>query len=176
MGVILEHTGRLAKELLTRGNETLIAVLGMTSVVSKICHFIGSFFHHFLTATGTAFAATGGGGLGRPPGAAEAEMDDERSVASVCAIVFFVLALQTGLTSLNPDKRLIRLYQNLCLLITAIFHFIHNMVSPILIGLAASSQVSAKKSVRHDNEFHASSSTKKECPWCAILSLKRKPA
>ena len=70
--------------------------------------------------------------------AAAVASDEERSVASVCAIVFFVLALQTGLTSLNPDKRLIRLYQNLCLLITAIFHFIHNMVSSHLIGLGAS--------------------------------------
>ena len=132
---VLSHTVNLSKEMLTRGNETLLAVLGATSVVAKVCHYVGSFFHHYLmatdlTAAGEVAAAAAGGG-----GVVDAE---ERSVASVCAIVFFVLALQTGLTSLNPDKRLTRLYQNLCLLVTAIFHFIHNMVSSHLIALGAS--------------------------------------
>ena len=129
---VLDHWTNTAKELLSRGNETVIAVLGMTSIVSKVCHYVGSFFHHFLTAST----------------AGSAETDDERSVASVCAIAFFILALQTGLTSLNPDKRLMRLYQNLCLLITAVFHFIHNMVGPILIGLAASSAVNYRRHLR----------------------------
>jgi hypothetical protein len=35
--------------LLTRGAETILAVLGLTSVVSTVCHYIGSFFHLILT-------------------------------------------------------------------------------------------------------------------------------
>ena len=38
-----------AKDLLTRGNETTMAVLGMTSIVAAVCHYIGSMFHFVLT-------------------------------------------------------------------------------------------------------------------------------
>ena len=34
---------------MTRGNETTMAVLGMTSIVASICHHIGSMFHYVLT-------------------------------------------------------------------------------------------------------------------------------
>ena len=130
------------------------------SVVSKVCHYVGSFFHYLL--------------------ASSTENEEEKSVASVSAILFFILALQTGilifkknyglslyifwilwkifknifnftnflawaifcftklmifyfiysqgLTSLEPEKRFSRICKNLCLLLTALFHFIHNNV------------------------------------------------
>ncbi len=88
---LAEAAASLARRLATRGSETIIAVLGMTSVVSSVCHHVGSFFHAVLTA------GVDGGSAG--------EDADEKSVASVSAVLFFVLALQTGLTSLEPDKR-----------------------------------------------------------------------
>ncbi len=69
--------------------------------------------------------------------AAPNENHEEKSVANVSAILFFILALQTGLTSLEPDKRFSRLLKNLCLLLTALFHFIHNNISPVLMSLSA---------------------------------------
>jgi E3 ubiquitin-protein ligase RNF139 len=39
-------------------------------------------------------------------------------VASVSAILFFVLALQTGVTSLDGEKRFHQLCKNFCLLLT----------------------------------------------------------
>ena len=84
----------------------MIAVLGMTAIISSVCHYIGSFFHMLLNA----------------------DEEEEKSVASISAVLFFVLALQTGLTSLESEKRFTRLCKNLCLLLTALFHFIHNMV------------------------------------------------
>jgi E3 ubiquitin-protein ligase RNF139 len=108
---LAQHAAMTAKHLLSRGAETLIAVLGMTSVVSSLCHYVGSFFHFILTMDG-----------------AGAGDDDEKSVASVSAVIFFILAMQTGLTGLDPEKRFARLTKNLCLLLTALFHFIHNMV------------------------------------------------
>ena len=45
-------------------------------MVSKICHYVGSFFHYLLANT--------------------SENEEEKSVASVSAILFFILALQTG--------------------------------------------------------------------------------
>ena len=41
------------QELLTRGAETILAVLGLTSVVSTVCHYIGAFFHLILTSGST---------------------------------------------------------------------------------------------------------------------------
>ena len=52
-------------------------------------------------------------------------VDDDRNMGTMSAILFFILALQTGLTGLEPEKRLVRLAKNLCLLATAVLHFIH---------------------------------------------------
>ena len=98
------------KYLLVRGCETVIAVLGMTSVLSGISHQIGSMMQVFLVV----------------------EDPEDRSIGAVSAILFFILALQNGLTAMEPEKRFMRLYRNFCLLFTAILHFIHNMVSPLL--------------------------------------------
>ena len=66
------------------------------------------------------------------------EDDEDKSVASVSAVVFFVLALQTGLTGMESEKRFHQICKNLCLLLTAILHFIHTMVRPVLMSLSAS--------------------------------------
>ena len=77
------------KELLVRGCETVIAVLGMTSVVSSISHEIGSAIQWFLSS----------------------EAPEDRGIGTVSAILFFILALQTGITGMEPDKRFTRLYR-----------------------------------------------------------------
>ena len=115
-----------AKYLLVRGCETLIAVLGMTSVLSGISHQIGCMMQAFLVV----------------------EDPDDRSIGTVSAILFFILALQNGLTTMEPEKRFMRLYRNFCLLFTAILHFIHNMVHPLLFSLSASRNMSISRHFR----------------------------
>ncbi len=44
--------------------------------------------------------------------------------------------------------RFSRLCKNLCLLLTALFHFIHNMVSPVLMSLSASHNYNSRRHVR----------------------------
>ena len=88
----------------------------MTSVVSSLSHWLGIVFQLLL----------------------KTEEDDEKSVASVSAVLFFVLALQTGLTGLEKDRRFHQIAKNFCLLMTAILHFIHSMVQPVLMSLSAS--------------------------------------
>jgi len=56
----------------------------------------------------------------------------------VSALLFIVLALQTGLTGLDPEKRFVRLCRNFCLLFTVVLHYFHNIVNPLLIWLSAS--------------------------------------
>ena len=75
------------QKLLVTGCETLIALLGMTSIISIICHYIGKLFQMFLMS----------------------DDDEDKSIGTVSAILFYILSLQTGLTSLQPDKRFIRL-------------------------------------------------------------------
>ena len=113
-----------AKYLLVRGCETVFAVLGMTSVLSGISHQIGCMMQVFLVV----------------------EDPEDRSIGAVSAILFFILAMQNGLTTMEPEKRFMRLYRNFFLLFTAILHFIHNMVSPLLYSLSASRNMSI---IRH---------------------------
>ncbi|XP_053946102.1 protein TRC8 homolog isoform X1 [Anastrepha ludens] len=115
------------QKLLVDGCETLTAVLGMTSIISVICHYIGRAFQWYLLTF---------------------DNDEEKSLGTVSAVLFYILALQTGLTSLAPDKRFVRLCRNLCLLITALLHFLHNIVSPILLSLSAARNPSRKRHVR----------------------------
>uniref|UniRef100_A0A146MDQ1 Protein TRC8 n=1 Tax=Lygus hesperus TaxID=30085 RepID=A0A146MDQ1_LYGHE len=116
----------LCKSLLITGCETLTAVLGMTSIISYGCHYIGCFFQWVLLT----------------------DDEDDKSIGTVSAILFYILALQTGLTSLEPDKRFVRLCRNFCLLFTALLHFIHNIVNPLLMSLSASHSPSLRRHLR----------------------------
>lgn len=115
-GVSLEDVLDILKQVVIMGCETTVALLGMTSVVSYFTHYIGLLMAWFIGSTN----------------------EEDRNMGTVSAILFFILALQTGLTSLDEDQRLIRLYRNFCLLSTAILHFIHTMVNPLLMNLSAS--------------------------------------
>ncbi|KAK7072845.1 hypothetical protein SK128_007823 [Halocaridina rubra] len=115
-GLGLEHLYSIFKAIMTQGCETAIALLGMTSIVSYVSHYIGVAFQMILLTV----------------------EDDERSMGTVCAILFFILAEQSGLTVMDGEKRFVRLCRNFCLLFTAMLHFIHNMVNPVLMSLSAS--------------------------------------
>lgn len=138
---VLEHTGifflsgywdiedgyspyfRLMKYLMVTGCDTLTAVLGITSIVSYICNYIGKVFQWILLT----------------------DDENDKNFGTVSAIVFYILALQTGLTGLEPEIRFIRLCRNFCLLFTALLHFTHNVVNPLLMSLSASHNPSLKR-------------------------------
>lgn len=122
----VQSLASLAKSLLVSGCETITAVLGMTSVISFFCHYIGNFFQWILLT----------------------DEGEDRSIGTVSAILFYILALQTGLTGLNPEKRFVRLCRNFCLLFTALLHFLHNIVNPMLMSLSASHNPSTHRHVR----------------------------
>ncbi|XP_076241434.1 TRC8 ring finger protein [Calliopsis andreniformis] len=116
----------MIRTLLVNGCETLTAVLGMTSIISLICHYIGCFFQWVLLT----------------------EDGDEKNIGAVSAILFYILALQTGLTSLDRERRLVKLCRNFCLLFTAILHFVHNIVNPLLMSLSASHNLALHRHIR----------------------------
>ncbi|XP_060879841.1 protein TRC8 homolog [Metopolophium dirhodum] len=114
------------KYLLVKGCDTFTAVLGMTSFVSYFCHYIGAFFQWVLLTDDV----------------------DDKSIGTISAVLFYILALQTGLTGLDPEKRFIRLYRNVCLLCAALLHYIHNVVNPLLMSLSASHNPSLNRHLR----------------------------
>ena len=121
-----EDAREIASELLVSSCETVVALLGMTSVISFITHHVGFLLACFIGS----------------------DNEEDRNMGTVSAILFFVLALQTGLTGLDPDKRLIRLYRNFCLLATAMLHFVHSMVNPLLMSLSAQRNTSVSRHAR----------------------------
>ena len=112
--------------VLLKGCDGVIPLLGMTTVLSKLTHYLGLFLALMVGSNN----------------------EDDKNMGTMCGILFFVLALQTGLTRLEPSKRLIRLYRNLCLLSTAILHFIHSMVHPVLMNISATRAVPTSKHLR----------------------------
>ncbi|KAG7173119.1 TRC8-like [Homarus americanus] len=122
----LEAVYVIFKSVMTQGCETVVALLGMTSIVSYVSHYVGVAFQMILLTV----------------------EDDERSMGTVCAILFFVLAEQSGLTVMKGEKRFVRLCRNFCLLFTAMLHFIHNMVNPVLMSLSASRNPALYRHIR----------------------------
>ncbi|CAG0913662.1 unnamed protein product [Notodromas monacha] len=113
------------KAVMAHGCDTIIAVLSMSSMVHTVCYAIGLWFHSFL----------------------QINDDEQKSIGIVLSVLFFILAMQTGLTGLSIEKRVVRLCRNFCLVFTALLHFVHRMVNPILQSLSAS-RTSVSKHVR----------------------------
>ncbi|XP_031215605.1 E3 ubiquitin-protein ligase RNF139 [Mastomys coucha] len=102
--------------LIISGCDSTLTVLGMSAVISSIAHYLGLGILAFIGST----------------------EEDDRRLGFVAPVLFFILALQTGLSGLRPEERLIRLSRNMCLLLTAVLHFIHGMTDPVLMSLSAS--------------------------------------
>ncbi|NP_001086363.1 ring finger protein 139 S homeolog [Xenopus laevis] len=106
----------LVSSLIINGCDSTLTVLGMSAVISSIAHYLGLGILAFIGST---------------------EEEDKR-LGFVAPVLFFILALQTGLSGLKPEERLVRLCRNMCLLLTAVLHFIHGMTDPVLMSLSAS--------------------------------------
>ncbi|XP_076461197.1 protein TRC8 homolog [Babylonia areolata] len=102
--------------LLAGSCETWVALLGFSSMLSLLTSYLG-----VLVALALGI-----------------DHEEERNIGTVTSVLFFILALQTGLTGMEFEKRLVRLYRNFCLLSTAILHFMHSMVNPLLMNVSAS--------------------------------------
>lgn len=70
---------------------------------------------------------------------------DGDKIKTLSVVFFYMLALQTKLTSLEPDKRFIRLNQNVCLVCAAQLYYIHNGVDMLLKSLSTSRNPSFNK-------------------------------
>ncbi|ELU14935.1 hypothetical protein CAPTEDRAFT_138817 [Capitella teleta] len=105
------------KQVLSSSCETVVMLFGMACVISHITHLLHRAIAAFLCL----------------------ETDTEAgSMGATSGVLFFILALQTGLLGMGPEQKLSRLYRNCCLLLTAVLHFTHGLVHPPLMSLSAS--------------------------------------
>lgn len=116
----------MTKEILILGSDTHISLLGMTSCISLLGQCVGEFC---ILLVGSS-------------------REEDHYMGVMSAILFFILALQTGLSGLVPVKRLGRLYCNASLLMMAMLHFIHGMVHPELLTISAGRNTSVKRHAR----------------------------
>lgn len=112
----LEHLLADIEMLMVRGCEGYTALLGMISIISLLSSYIELLFQKFMLLEHT-----------------------RNSFASLSAVLFLILALQTGLPNLPTHQRFFQLCKNSCLLSTAFLYHLHSMVDSSLIALASSS-------------------------------------
>lgn len=60
---------------------------------------------------------------------------DDIDCGVLTAVLFSILAMQSGLTGLDPENRLIKLYQNVHLVCISLQNYIFKMVHKLLIYL-----------------------------------------
>ncbi|XP_025207570.1 protein TRC8 homolog [Melanaphis sacchari] len=112
--------------LLIKGSDTCITVLAITTFISYLSEYIKKFFQWVL----------------------QIDDLDDLNCGVISAILFFMLATQSGLTRLDPENRLIRLFEIICLVCTTLQHQIHDMVNKLLMSLVASLNTSLKRHAR----------------------------
>lgn len=121
-----EVNWELVAHLMARSCETCISLLGFSAMLSLATSYLGMVVAWLLGS----------------------DTDEDRNIGTISAVLFFILALQTGLTGMDEGKRLVRLYRNFCLLSTAILHFMHGMVNPLLMSACASHSTVLSNHVR----------------------------
>lgn len=115
---------------LARNCENWLSLFGMASVVSKVSVVSDGLF---LFVAGTDAAAGG---------------TEERDVAMLSTVLFVILAFQTGLSSIDPSTRVMRLFRNLCLIAVAVLHSEHAIVHRQLMALGAGQNIGRLRHVR----------------------------
>ncbi|XP_039251576.2 E3 ubiquitin-protein ligase RNF139-like [Styela clava] len=107
--------------------DSLISSFSVGAAISVIGHYSGVGLHDFV----------GGNDI----------MQGE-ALGMMSSVLFCLLAIQTGLSSLPPWKRIVRLYRNSFLLFTAVLHFFLDVVHPVLMSISPQAHIPFKKHIR----------------------------
>jgi len=141
-GNFMEVTKLYGKMLILNVSETIISVSSITSVLALQFNAIGRFIAKLTIKPQPADQQAPNPNHQNPP------ENDLLNVGDVAAIFFFILSIQTGLSSLNGQLRIDRFFKNYSLLLIAILHYFHTSYDAQLIQLSASSK-SNWKSQKH---------------------------
>lgn len=104
----------LTSNLIISGCDSTLTVLGMSAVISSVAHYLGLSILAFIGTTEcvVTFQICHTGCKKAPEvqrfdSSGSTEEEDKR-LGFVAPVLFFILALQTGLSSLDPEERLVR--------------------------------------------------------------------
>lgn len=111
------------KMLILNLSDTFISISCVTSMLALKFNFLGRLFASLTFNRDEA----------------QANQNESLKVGDVAAIFFFILSIQTGLSSLRGQQRIERLFKNYSLLFIAILHYFHTSLDTQLMQLSASS-------------------------------------
>ena len=111
-----DTTRNIVRTSLAYGCSNVIAMIGMATVVAKIASMSGRLCLSFIQAT---------------------EVYDH-DCGMLAAVMFIILALQTGMTNMVLRQRWLRLRKNSLMICTAMLQYIHGPVATMLLQLTAS--------------------------------------
>lgn len=118
--------------------DTILSIGSMTAVLAWKFNILGKFVTK-LTATDDTSHGNHGNNNNNNNQNGNNQEEELLNVGDVSAIFFFLLSIQTGLSSLNGLQRIERLFKNYSLLFIAILHYFHTNYDSQLIQLSASS-------------------------------------
>ena len=119
------------KMLLLNSTQTLISIASLTSLISYQFRLIGLFINKLLNASNN---------LQQNNVRVVLNENDFSNVGDVSAILFFLLCIQSGMSSLNGKHRVEKFLKNYSLLFIAILHYFHTSLDAQLMTLIASSK------------------------------------
>ena len=125
------------KMLVLNLSETFISIGAITSVLSYKFYLIGKIVSNLTLSSAEV---TDEDGRGQAQLNANQNENELLNVGDVAAIFFFLLSIQTGLSSLHGQLRIEKFLKNYSLLFIAILHFFHTSIDSQLMALSASSK------------------------------------
>lgn len=134
------------KFLILNLSNTIISIACTTSLLSYQFYLLGVFVTKITTSNETARqpAPRRDVGAGPPQQQQQPQVPvqetDLSNVGDVAAVLFFLLSIQSGLTSLSGLQRIEKFFKNYSLLFIAILHYFHTSIDSQLMSLSASSK------------------------------------
>jgi hypothetical protein len=137
--------------LLLNSTQTLISIAALTSLISYQFRLIGLFVNKVLSVSSSTPPPPQPQPLAPPNqnqnhrqnaenNAHIGNENDFANVGDVSAILFFLLCIQSGMSSLNGKHRVEKFLKNYSLLFIAILHYFHTSLDAQLMTLIASSK------------------------------------
>ena len=138
------------KMFLLNSTQTLVSIAALTSLISYQFRLIGLLINRLVNSSPTSSRDRPTNinnnnnnrhqnGDQQPPPVAN-EANDFASVGDVSAILFFLLCVQSGMSSLKGEQRVEKFLKNYSLLFIAILHYFHTSLDAQLMTLVASSK------------------------------------
>jgi hypothetical protein len=127
------------KILVLNLTNNLVGIACTTSILSYQFFLIGQAMQYLLDAKpATGRAARNNNNVNGGGGGGENELGN---VGDVAAVLFFLLSVQSGLSSLHAKHRIEKFFKNYSLLFIAILHYFHTSLDGQLMTLSASSKL-----------------------------------